>query len=477
MSSGFSWKERTMTLSASPPKRTTLREDDVSMMVQPGSRMKSAASDRDVPRVGFPKFKYGFSRGFGRVVNIIPFVKYTAKVPTPTQADQKKYEVERLHNDIAQMMWFVKLRAMHVIHVFAVFNDKGGGGKSPFMALLAGLYQAITGYGAIIVDLNQDGSTLPSILGVSRGNTITLDQAMKVRKELINLRAIRHYFAIHWKSSLRFLADSRIDPATYSEDDYIELLDNLQDAGGDQFIDNGTNLAHPAAKAAFKVADAPFFSGVWGNDGSMQGVAKALQTIALRGRSDARKIRDQGVVVINAVPSGISKEEVFLEFQRQALRALVTPRDTRTNRRIEDPDLKEQALQLLMKDQARLDNLTKNILRVDIDRFFTVPHNDHIAEFCNKDEITMDVALETLGLETVHSVMLILKYVYGDGIITVDDFGGEIIDFPERELDTLEGIVREDEKDRHQADAVDTGYAGLDIDEDTRPVVAKASAR
>lgn len=394
-----------MTLSA--PKPQEIIPKDVSTVVLDGNKKASKKAERPVPREGFPRFVYMSKCRTSKVLNAFG-MRWDFANPKMTAKDQLDWDVEEL-------IGVLKLLAMHAHRIIAVVNEKGGGGKSPLIALLAGVFKYFTGYGGVLIDLNTAKGTMEDILGIDRGQTLGLSQALTLREELMIPGVLEGLAKPHYQTGLRFIANSQVSPTLMQPEYLYDLLRSLRQYAT-TFVDNGSDTQTFFGKVNYAAADALVFSALYTNEESLGGVAKALRhTIVNQGLQKARR---QSVVVINGVPKGVKKEDVFDTFARAAYRELRSKviRDVH-DRPIQDPVKREQVIKDELKNPEVARAYVQKYLLVDKDRIFVVPDNDAIREFSTKKGVIMDVSREVLGMETLKVLLEILVYLFKDIIV------------------------------------------------------------
>lgn len=209
--------------------------------------------------------------------------------------------------------------------IIAIFNPKGGVGKTTIAATLGSTFASIRGDRVVAVDANPDRGTL--------SQKISLETSATVRTLLHDAGTIERYsdvrrYTSKGASGLEVLS-SETDPAiseAFSAEDYARILDILERFYGLVLTDCGPGLLHSVMTAVLDKADALVVVSSASIDGARSASA-TLDWLDAHGHEDLVR---NSIAVINGVrprPGKIDMNKVIDHFSRRCRAVLLVPFD------------------------------------------------------------------------------------------------------------------------------------------------------
>lgn len=323
----------------------------------------------------------------------------------------------------------------------AVFNSKGGAGKSPTIAHLLASVRKIMGLVPLLIDMNQNfGKTLINLLrpGTSLGMKEAIERSAEFSDEFLDRHA-----GLSARGKVQIIVSEDIDGQVVEDDEEDEILteQEIQAVIGEHFngapievnevqrlvnlalrkkrrekkreafrkeverikavarqagkyrkligIDTGNGMSHAANVAAMEVADALLFVGHWSDKEALGGVGDTIWGYFRR--KFFLKISQRGFVVIVGVPSKVSKEQVYKRLGEEIFQALHSDHEK----------VKDQV------ERARLIDEYMRSLCITPERMFIIPYSKHIA---NRQLISGKTKI--IGLDAKVAYMELMVSIY-----------------------------------------------------------------
>jgi hypothetical protein len=301
----------------------------------------------------------------------------------------------------------------------AVFNSKGGAGKSPTIAHLLASVRKIMGLIPLLIDMNQNfGKTLINLLrpGASLGMKEAIQRSAEFSDEFLDRRA-----GLSARGKVQIIVSEDIDGQTSDhdedgeeeltedevralwtkhhqvrgtetiEDSFVEVQKLISaelrrrrltkarqrfrakverikavatEAGKHRKligIDTGNGMSHPANVAAMEVADALLFVGLWSDKEALGGIGDTIWGYFRR--KFFYKISQRGFSVIVGVPPKMTKDRVFQRLGEEIFQALHADHE-----KVTDPTERTRLIDEYMRN-----------LCITPDRLFIIPYSKHIA--------------------------------------------------------------------------------------------------
>lgn len=300
----------------------------------------------------------------------------------------------------------------------AVFNSKGGAGKSPTIAHLVASVRKIMGLVPLLIDMNQNfGKTLINLLrpGASLGLKEAIERSDEFSDEFLDRHA-----GMSARGKVQIIVSQDIDGQTSvsnEEEEEQELTkeeiqalwlqhrdetDSLEEsvqklqaqinleqrkrrrekrreifrkkverikavareAGKYRKligIDTGNGMSHEANIAAMEIADALLFVGLWSDTEALGGIGDTIWGYFRR--KFFLKISQRGFVVIVGVPPKVKKEQVYKRLGEEIFKALHHEPEKVTD----------------VAERARLADNYLRYLCITPERLFIIPYSKHVA--------------------------------------------------------------------------------------------------
>jgi hypothetical protein len=256
----------------------------------------------------------------------------------------------------------------------AVFNSKGGAGKSPTIAHLLASVRKIMGLIPLLIDMNQNfGKTLINLLrpGASLGMKEAIERSDEFSDEFLDRNA-----GLSARGKVQIIVSEDIDDQIIVSEDiddqrekYRVMVDRIKAVAtqAGKFrkligIDTGNGMSHPANQAAMEVADALLFVGLWTDKEALGGIGDTIW--GYYRRKFLYKISQKGFVVIVGVPPKLTKQQVFARLGEEIFQAM-----RRDHEKVKDPEERSREIAKYMQT-----------LCIKPERLFIIPFSKHIAK-------------------------------------------------------------------------------------------------
>ncbi len=325
--------------------------------------------------------------------------------------------------------------------IIAVFNSKGGAGKSPTIAHLLASVRKIMGLIPLLIDMNQNfGKTLINLLrpGTSLGMKEAIEKSSEFSDEFLDRRA-----GLSARGKVQIIVSEDIDDQIATDDSEWNVsisreiwgevirdpqnadkereeletiwLDKLRDKQRERQrklyrdavdriravavqagkfrkligIDTGNGMSHPANQAAMEIADALLFVGLWSDKEALGGIGDTIWGYFRR--KFFYKISQRGFIVIIGVPSKVTKQQVFDRLGEEIFQALHNDHD-----KVKDP-----------AERTRLIGEYMRNLCITPERLFIIPFSKHIAK-----RQLISGKTKIIGLEAKVAYMELMVSIY-----------------------------------------------------------------
>ena len=332
--------------------------------------------ERPRPRfISFALFYFWFLQ-FLRIFPFLFRVNYRFSNPKLSRADALRQRYRYLLDRI-------QVLRVHLWLTIAVFNSKGGAGKSPTITYMAALFEALAGGGNVLVDMNQNRGNASRWLGVRTSDTLSLRDGIQLGEQLSDIDDFIVRTEVHRQTGLRVITSADMDAKAdaFEKKDVVDFYVRLKRVFQSVFLDTGNGMSHSCNLAALEVSDTQVFVAKWDDDADIAGIQETLD--GYFDREFGPKLRAQAYFVVLGTGYNWKIERTFELFCQRVFDAY------------SDANKGEDKSTLDPREyQARVDYLM-SIYGITIDRFFMVPFSTFI-----KNKKTVNVSRRKMGLGT-----------------------------------------------------------------------------
>ena len=303
------------TSTSAVPKSSTMRDTGtVAEAVEPTTPLETYEEVKPVKQVKHPRPSVvptlGLRGKIWRLAGSNLYDKFAwkrlSKLSKHELEVNRELELQARFTVASQTIWDMR----KVQSIFWVGNSKGGSGKTPLAAWLAGALQMTVQKSVIVYDANMNGGHAAKLYGIKREDT------MQVVEFIQKFQRVRHCShedfidLIDWdrKTGVGVIASNLASTVELSKADHADGVLMAKTASHSVVVDTGNGFRHASNTGTALVCDVMLIPGRYESGNSLDDVETTREQYTIQGFG--QKIKNGLVIIIGAKPE---QRQMFAE--------------------------------------------------------------------------------------------------------------------------------------------------------------------